>query len=126
MDKINTHKDLNVYKKAMDFVVLIYKTTKKFPSDEKFGLISQLRRAAVSIPSNIAEGAARKNTKEFIQFLYHSLGSASEIETQIELAKRLNFIDNTKEIDKALHEIIYLLTALIKSLKNKLTDKKRC
>ena len=126
MSEIKNHKDLTVYKNSIDFVVSIYRLTKSFPSDEKFGLISQLRRAAVSIPSNIAEGAARKNTKEFIQFLYHSLGSASEIETQIELAKRLNFIDNTKEIDKALHEIIYLLTALIKSLKNKLTDKKRC
>ena len=72
----------------MDFVSSIYKITKDFPDDEKFGLTSQMRRAAISIPSNIAEGAARKNTKEYIQFLYYSLGSASEIETQLDLAER--------------------------------------
>ena len=123
MNKINTHKDLNVYKKAMDFVVLIYKTTKKFPSDEKYGLISQMRRAAVSIPSNISEGAARKNTKEFIQFLYHSLGSAAEIETQLEIAKELEYIDNTEDLNKSLHQIILMLTGLIGSLKKKVTRK---
>ena len=120
MDKINTHKDLNVYKKAMDFVVLIYKTTKKFPSDEKYGLISQMRRAAVSIPSNIAEGAARKNTKEFIQFLYHSLGSAAEIETQLEIAKELGYFHEGIELEKRLHYIINMITKLIKSLKTKI------
>ena len=66
-----THKDLEVWKISMDFVVDVYKLTQFFPNDEKFGLTSQLRRAAVSIPSNIAEGAARKGAKEYIQFLYH-------------------------------------------------------
>jgi len=117
---MGTHKDLDVWQLSMDFVVDIYKMTRNFPSDEKFGLISQLRRAAVSIPSNIAEGAARKNTKEFIQFLYHSLGSAAEIETQLELSKRLDFVSNIDDIDKKLHSIIRMLTSLIKSLNNKI------
>jgi four helix bundle protein len=76
------HKDLDVWKKSMNLVVLIYDITSKFPSDERFGLTSQMRRAAVSIPSNIAEGAARKGDKEFIQFLMIALGSLSEVETQ--------------------------------------------
>jgi four helix bundle protein len=76
------HKDLDVWKKSMNLVVLIYDITSKFPSDERFGLTSQMRRAAVSIPSNIAEGAARKGDKEFIQFLMIALGSLSELETQ--------------------------------------------
>jgi four helix bundle protein len=76
------HKDLDLWKKSMNLVVLIYDITSKFPSDERFGLTSQMRRAAVSIPSNIAEGAARKGDKEFIQFLMIALGSLSELETQ--------------------------------------------
>jgi four helix bundle protein len=76
------HKDLDVWKKSMALVVLIYDITSKFSSDERFGLTSQMRRAAVSIPSNIAEGAARKGDKEFIQFLMIALGSLSELETQ--------------------------------------------
>ena len=64
------HKDLEVYKESMDLVTLIYKISNEFPAEEKFGLTSQLKRAAISIPSNVAEGAARKSTKELIQFLY--------------------------------------------------------
>ncbi|MBU1012583.1 MAG: four helix bundle protein [Bacteroidetes bacterium] len=113
---MKTHKDLEVYQKSMNFVFHIYKLTDKFPKEELFGLTSQLRRAAVSIPSNISEGAARRNTKEFIQFLYHSLGSASEIETQIEISKRLNYIENIEDTNNELKSIIRMLTALIKSL----------
>jgi four helix bundle protein len=75
------HKDLDVWKRSMDLVVKVYQITKLFPDTEKYGLSSQMRRAAVSIPSNIAEGAARKGDKEFIQFLYISIGSLSELET---------------------------------------------
>jgi four helix bundle protein len=75
------HKDLDVWKRSMDLVVKVYQITKLFPDTEKYGLTSQMRRAAVSIPSNIAEGAARKGDKEFIQFLYISIGSLSELET---------------------------------------------
>ena len=114
------HKDLKVYQKAMDLVTEIYQITKSFPVEEKYGLTSQIRRAAISIPSNIAEGSARKSTKEYIQFLYHSLGSAAEIETQLDLSKRLEFIDNIELINKTNNEIIYMLTGLIKSLKSKI------
>ena len=91
-----THEDLDVWKLSMDLVVDIYSLTKKFPSDEKFGLISQLRRAAVSVPSNIAEGAARKSDKENLQFLYIALGSIAEIETQLLISNRLGFCDSEK------------------------------
>ena len=104
----------------MDFVTEIYRLTNLFPSEEKFGLTSQMRRAAISIPSNMAEGAARKNTKEYIQFIYISLGSSSEIETQLELAKRLGFVEDIESLNNTNNEIIYMLTGLIKSLTNKL------
>jgi len=97
MNEINSHKDLLVYQKSLDFVQNIYQLTAKFPEEEKFGLTSQMRKAAISIPSNIAEGAARQFVKEYIQFLYVSLGSIVEIETQLEIAKRLNFcIENSR------------------------------
>jgi four helix bundle protein len=71
MGEIRSHKDLEVYKQSMDLVEDVYKLTKTFPNEEKFGLVSQMRRAVVSIVSNIAEGSARKNTRKYIQFLYH-------------------------------------------------------
>jgi len=117
---MSSHKELKVYQKAMDFVTEIYRLTNLFPSEEKFGLTSQMRRAAISIPSNMAEGAARKNTKEYIQFIYISLGSSSEIETQLELAKRLGFVEDIESLNNTNNEIIYMLTGLIKSLTNKL------
>ncbi len=116
---IRNHKDLELYKVAVDFVTAIYKLTKTFPGDERFGLMSQMQRAAVSIPSNIAEGAARKNTKEFLQFLYYSLGSAAEIETQITIAKNLGYVKSTENLDGTLQYLIRMLTGLIKSLKKK-------
>jgi four helix bundle protein len=125
VNEIRSHRDLEVYKQSMDFVESVYKLTKKLPSDEKFGLISQMRRAAVSIPSNISEGAARKNTKEFIQFLYHSLGSAAEIETQLEIAKQLNYYSDSKEIEDKLRYIINMITKLISSLKIKIKEQNR-
>ena len=78
-----SHKNLDAWQKAMDMAELIYKVTESLPKEERFGLISQMRRSVVSIPSNIAEGATRHSNKEYIQFLYISLGSASELETQI-------------------------------------------
>jgi len=91
-----THKDLDVWKLGIELVEEIYKITSKFPKNEIYGLISQMRRAAVSIPSNISEGAARDSTKEFIQFLYVALGSLSELETQVIIAKKLSYINNNK------------------------------
>ena len=84
---MRTHEDLEVWKQAVSLSVSIYKITASFPSDEKFGLTSQMRRAAVSIASNIAEGAARHSRREFVQFLAISAGSASEINTQLIIAK---------------------------------------
>lgn len=93
-NEVKTHKDLDVWKNAIDFAEKIYLLTGTFPKEEQFGLTAQLRRSVVSIPSNIAEGAARNSDKEFLQFLYISLGSLSEAETQLLLAKRLRFIDD--------------------------------
>ncbi|MFK7806723.1 MAG: four helix bundle protein [Saprospiraceae bacterium] len=81
-----------VYQDAMDYVVKIYEITKEFPKDEKYGLISQTRRAAVSIPSNIAEGAGRGTEKDFSRFLEIAIGSTFEIETQLTLSSRLGFL----------------------------------
>ena len=86
---IKTHKDLDVWKKSIDFVTKIYKTTNSYPKSELYGLVSQIRRAAVSIPSNITEGAVRKSKVEFRQFLYIALSSAAEIETQLIISKNL-------------------------------------
>ncbi|MBI5149484.1 MAG: four helix bundle protein [Candidatus Omnitrophica bacterium] len=95
-EKIRDFSDLNVWKKGMEIVEEIYKTTQKFPPYELYGLTTQMRRAAVSIPSNIAEGFARKHNKEYKQFLYVVLGSSAELETQIEISLRLGFIVEEK------------------------------
>ena len=87
------HQNLEAWKKSFSFVKSVYLITEKFPSDERFGLTSQIRRSSVSIPSNIAEGAGRKSKKECIQFLSISLGSLSELDTQLLLSKELGFID---------------------------------
>ena len=103
----------------MDFVVDVYVMTKGFPDNEKFGLTSQIRRAAVSIPSNIAEGAARSSKKELSKFLYIALGSLAEVETQLLLAKRLNYIKNSIEKEEQLTNIRRMLLGLINHLKKK-------
>lgn len=91
--KIRNHKDLKVWKKSVDLVDNIYRITESFPNKEIYGLTNQLRRSAVSIPSNIAEGAARGSKKEFIQFLYIALGSLAEVETQMIIASRLGYLN---------------------------------
>ena len=83
---MNSYQDLEVWKKSIDFVEQIYRLVKQLPKEETYALSDQMRRAAVSIPSNIAEGANRKTTKEYIQFLYIALGSAAELETQLIIA----------------------------------------
>ncbi len=102
----------------MDFIVKIYGITEMFPQGEMFGLTSQLRRASISIASNIAEGAARKSQKEFIQFLYIAKGSISEIDTQIEIAYRLGYVGKAEyeEMDAELEEIDKMLSGLVRSL----------
>jgi len=117
---VKTHVDLDVWKKSMDFVENIYKISSTFPKEEMYGLTSQIRRAAVSVPSNIAEGASRQGPKEFVQFLYISLGSLSEVETQIMLANRLNFANNIDIILKEITTIKKMLNGLIRNVKSKL------
>jgi four helix bundle protein len=116
--KINTHRDLIVYKKSILFVSEIYRITLQFPEAEKFGLVSQLRRASVSIPVNIAEGSGRKSSKELQHFLNISMGSISEVETLLEISKNLNILDNEKFADMGfkLSELRKMTSALIKSL----------
>ncbi|MUU77864.1 four helix bundle protein [Winogradskyella endarachnes] len=97
---MKTHKDLDAWKRTMDLVEVVYKCTQGFPSNEIYGLTSQVRRASVSVPSNIAEGAGRKGDKEFIQYLYIALGSLVEVETQLLIAKRLHYIDDIHQISE--------------------------
>ncbi len=115
--EIRNHKDLEVWKKSMDLVSNIYKITESFPSKELYGLTNQIRRAAVSIPSNIAEGAARNSKKEFIQFLYIALGSLSELETQIIIANRLEYLNNLDTLLEDLKFVQKLINGLIYYLK---------
>lgn len=112
---------LMVWQKAMDFCVRVYNTSKTFPKEELYGITSQLRRAATSIPLNIAEGSACKTKREFIQFLYIALRSQYEVVTIIKLAFRLGYIDNTgkRELEGGIAEIGKLLQALINSLQGK-------
>jgi len=102
--KIKNYKDLDIWKRSIGVVENIYKITKNFPKEEMYGLTSQLRRSAVSIPSNIAEGFARFSNKEYKHFLFISLGSCAELSTQIIIALRLGYFEN-KEADKLLNEI---------------------
>jgi len=116
MEKLTSHKDLKVWQEAMNLVVVIYKATEDFPKHEIYGLTSQIRRASISIPSNIAEGAGRRGNKEFIRFLYIALGSLSEVETQLEIAFRLNYLESIEDINKSIYFIRKMLANLIKSL----------
>ncbi len=113
---MQSHKDLKVWQESMDLVVEVYKITKQFPKEELYALTSQMKRSAVSIPSNIAEGAGRKSKAEYCRFLYIALGSASELETQIEIAYRLNFLSDMKDLESKIRFIKNMLSKLIKSL----------
>lgn len=114
------HKKLQVWNRAIDFVTRIYGITTKFPEIEKFGLISQMRRAAVSIPSNIAEGAGRQSKREFRQFLSIAQGSSAELETQLIISRNLEFLqDEADELLEELDHISMMLNGLIRSLRIK-------
>ena len=106
---IKSHKDLKVWQEAMNLVVVIYEISENFPSKEIYGLTSQLRRASISVPSNIAEGAGRKGKKEFARFLYIALGSLSEVETQYLLSVRLGFVHESKSITNLIRTVAKLL-----------------
>ena len=113
------HKKLDVWIKSMDLVEKIYKFTLDIPDSEKFGLISQMRRSVVSIPSNIAEGAARKGDKELIQFIHIALGSLAELETQYLISVRLNFA----AINQELEDLIITVKKLLLGFRNYLLKK---
>ncbi len=118
---VNSYKDLIVWQKSMVLAKLIYAQTKSFPKDELYGLTSQIRRSSVSIPSNIAEGYARKSRKEYLQFYSIAYGSALELETQILLAYDFDYLEKEsfEEMQKLLNEVSKMLHALIIKLNAK-------
>ena len=116
------HHKLEVWRRSISFVQRIYEATADFPDLEKFGLVSQMRRASVSVPSNIAEGAARNSKKEFMNFLHIAQGSISELETQIIISGRLGFLGNTvqEELLNELEELSRMVLGLQRNLKKDL------
>ena len=116
---MKTHKSLDVWQVAVKLAEDVYGVTRRFPKDELFGLTTQMRRCAISIPSNIAEGAARQGDKEFIQFLYVAAGSASELYTQLEIAKRVAIGDpqDLERLQSEVERISMMLQGLIRSVK---------
>lgn len=121
------HKKLDVWQKSVDLVQKIYELVNLFPRNEEYGLSSQMRRAAISIPANIAEGAARQTRKEFIHFLHMSQGSLSELDTHLEISCKLKYIEKRDlgDIPLLMNNTDKMLTGLIKSLKkrNNLSEK---
>jgi four helix bundle protein len=115
---VNNFRELIVWQKSINYVVDIYKITRKLPTEEKYGLASQMQRAATSIPSNIAEGAGRNTSTSFKQFLTIAIGSAHELETQIIICKKLSYLneDENRELMLGLTEIQKMLYALHNSL----------
>lgn len=114
---MKSHRDLDVWKRSMSIVCTVYDQTRRFPSEEIYGLTSQMRRAAVSIPSNIAEGAARGSQKDFLRFLSISLGSLAELETQILIAVDLNYLPTNNGLELELDRIRRMLNGLMNSIK---------
>jgi four helix bundle protein len=118
---IRTHKDLKIWQRSVALVTRVYEITEKFPKSEMWGLSNQIRRASVSVPSNIAEGSGRKSPKELIQFLHIASGSLAELETQLIIAQNLGYV-NTGDfsvIDQEIHEIIRMTAAMSKSILSK-------
>ncbi len=115
------HEKLDVWNKAVDLAIKIYKATEVFPRDERFGLTSQVRRAAVSVPANIAEGAARSSHKEFAHFVSNAQGSASEVETELLIAHRLGYLNQETFLDLAtsLDNVGKMMNGLSRHLRNR-------
>lgn len=120
---IRPHKHLLVWQDAMSLVEHVYLLTSAFPAHEKFGLTSQLRRAAISIPCNIAEGVARRTTREYLQFLGIARGSLSEIDTQLDISCRLGLLEPTPEVNELVERIFGRINALMNRLNTKLEGK---
>jgi len=119
---IDSYRDLDAWKLAIRMTRFVYRASERFPSDERFGLTSQIRRAAVSVPSNIAEGWGRGSTQDYIRFLRMARGSIYEVETQLVLAKELSFIDHEvfSAVDEAIRESGRVLAGLLRSIERKL------
>jgi four helix bundle protein len=120
--EIRNYRDLAVWQRGMDIALKVYEATKDFPSDERFGLTSQLRRASASVPANIAEGHARASTKDFLRHVSIAIGSLAEAATFVELAGRLNYgnVDELRRIFEAMTEERRMLRTLQKSLRRRL------
>jgi four helix bundle protein len=118
MPATNSFRDLQVWQEAMTLVEEIYAVSNRFPADERFGLMTQIRKAAVSVPSNIGEGARRKRRKAYLHHLDISLGSQAEVEVQLEVASRLKYCDETeyKRINQRVERVGRMLNGLIASL----------
>ena len=114
----HNHRKLLAWQQSIALVEHIYHVTKPFPKDETFGLTAQLRRSAVSVPSNIAEGAGRNSTKELVQFLGIASGSLAEVDTQLEIAMRLGYLDGSSDVFGQVSRVGQLLVALRRSLKS--------
>ncbi|MFP3868894.1 MAG: four helix bundle protein [Desulfobacteraceae bacterium] len=116
---IRSYRDLVAWQKAMELVTQVYQVSKKFPKEEIYALLSQLRRAAVSIPSNIAEGQGRSSKGEFLQFLGHAKGSLSELETQVLIARNLSYLNEaeTYKLLELTEELGRILNGLVASVK---------
>jgi len=121
VEKVTHYKQLQIWQKAITLTKLIYKLTDGFPDRERFGLTSQMRRAAVSVPSNIAEGQARHGTREFLQFLSHASGSLAELETQILLSEELGFCEHADvaQVNDCIAELQKMLAAIRQKLSEK-------
>jgi four helix bundle protein len=117
-EKIKTFKDLRVWQKGIELVKEVYRITRSFPNEERYGLTSQMRRAAVSIPSNAAEGFRRRYSKEHKQFLSIALGSCAELETQTIISKELGYIDSVNE--KPLMDLIDHICGMLVNLDKKI------
>ncbi|HKJ40740.1 MAG TPA: four helix bundle protein [Sunxiuqinia sp.] len=117
---MKTYRDIKVWQKAMPFVTKIYKSTGLFPKEEIYGLTSQIRRSAVSIPSNIAEGFGRRSSNEFKRFLQIAMGSLFELQTQLEISKNLEFLDDSAfdDLFQDSREIERMLSAFIDAINN--------
>jgi four helix bundle protein len=115
---MQTHKDLDVWKEGIDLVVEIYRVTKSFPKEEVYGITSQMRRASVSIPSNIAEGYAKKHIGELVQYLYNALASVSELETQLIISTRLEYLDS-QDLLNSVEKLRRMLLNLIRYQQSK-------
>ena len=117
-EKIRTHKELNVWKASIELVTEIYRLTKGFPKEETYGLTNQIRRASVSIPSNLAEGAARSSNKEFSYYISIAIGSIAEIETQLFISRNLGYLNESdfEKLDTKLTDIRKMATGLKKTI----------